>query len=94
MSVAFSFIVRYTSKQLQKPINYEFVTCKYWYVPHIIRFEVWKRVVFNSLRPSDVGKLTNIGSDNGLSPGRRQAILWINTEILLTGPLGTNFLKS
>ena len=38
-----------------------------------------------------VGKLTNIGSDNGLSPGRRQAIIWSNDGILLIGPLGTNF---
>ena len=34
---------------------------------------------------------TNIGSDNGLSPGRRQAIIWTNAGILLIGPLGTNF---
>ena len=38
-----------------------------------------------------VGKLTNIGSDNGLSPGRRQAIIWTNVGILLIGTLGTNF---
>ena len=38
-----------------------------------------------------VSKLTIIGSDNGLSPGRRQAIIWTNAGILLTGPLGTNF---
>ena len=38
-----------------------------------------------------VGKLTIIGSDNGLSPGRRQAIIWTNAGILLIGPLGTNF---
>ena len=38
-----------------------------------------------------VGKLTNIGSDNGLSPGRRQAIIWPYAGILLIGPLGTNF---
>ena len=37
-----------------------------------------------------VSKLTMIGSDNGLSPGRRQAIIWTNTGILLIGPLGTN----
>ena len=37
-----------------------------------------------------VGKLTIIDSDNGLSPGRRQAIIWTNAEILLIGPLGTN----
>ena len=37
-----------------------------------------------------VGKLIIIGSDNGLSPGRRQAIIWTNDRILLIGPLGTN----
>ena len=36
-------------------------------------------------------KLTIIGSDNGLSPGRRQAIIWSNAGILSIGPLGTNF---
>ena len=36
-----------------------------------------------------VGKLTITRSDNGLSPGRRQAIIWTNAEILLTGLLGT-----
>ena len=38
-----------------------------------------------------VGKLTILGSDNGLSSGRRQAIIWTNAAILLIGPLGTNF---
>ena len=38
-----------------------------------------------------VGKLTIIGSDNGLSPGRRQAIIWTNAGILLIGTLGRNF---
>ena len=36
-------------------------------------------------------KLTIIGSDYGLSPGWCQAIIWTNAEILLIGPLGTNF---
>ena len=40
-----------------------------------------------------VGKLTNIGSDNGLSPGRRQSIIWTNAGIPLIGPLGTNSLS-
>ena len=40
-----------------------------------------------------VGNLTTIGSDNGLSPGRRQAITWANVGILLIGPIGTNFNK-
>ena len=38
-----------------------------------------------------VSKLTIISSDNGLSPGRRQAIIWTNVGILLFGPPGTNF---
>ena len=32
-----------------------------------------------------VSKLTSIASDNGLSPGRRQAIIWNNAGILLIG---------
>ena len=38
-----------------------------------------------------VSKLTIIGSVNGLSPGRRRAIIWTNAEILLIRTLGTNF---
>ena len=37
-----------------------------------------------------VTELTSIASDNGLSPGRRQAIIWTNAGILLIGPIGTN----
>ena len=36
-------------------------------------------------------KLTSIGSHNGLSPGRRQTIIWTYAGILLIGPLGTDF---
>ena len=38
-----------------------------------------------------VSKLTTIGSDNGLSPGRRRAMIWTNSEILLIRTLRTNF---
>ena len=38
-----------------------------------------------------VGKLTFIGSDNGLSPGRRQAIIWTNAGLSLIKHLGTYF---
>ena len=38
-----------------------------------------------------VGNLTITVSDNGLSPGRRQAIIWTNAGILLMWTLGTNF---
>ena len=38
-----------------------------------------------------VGKLTINGSDNGLSPCRRQAIIWTQAGILLIEPLAANF---
>ena len=38
-----------------------------------------------------VSKLTIIGSDNGLSPERHQAIIWTNAGKLLIGPFWTNF---
>ena len=38
-----------------------------------------------------VSDLTIIGSDNGLSPDRRQALIWINAWILLTGPFWDQF---
>ena len=34
---------------------------------------------------------TTIGSDNGLLPGRHQAIIWTNDGILLIGTSGINF---
>ena len=43
------------------------------------------------LRWPTVSKLRCIGSDNGLSPGRRWAIIWPSAEILLIGPLGINY---
>ena len=43
-------------------------------------------LLFNLL----ASKLNIIGSDNGLSPGRRQAIIWTNAGIFLIVPLGTN----
>ena len=38
-----------------------------------------------------VGKLIIIGSDNGLSPDRPQAIIWTNAQLLSIGPLRTYF---
>ena len=45
----------------------------------------WGRVMDNCL-----SKLTIIGSDNGLSPDKCQAIIWTSAGVLLTGPLETN----
>ena len=38
-----------------------------------------------------ISKLTNIVSDNGLSPGRRRAIFWTSAGVLLIGLLVTKF---
>ena len=38
-----------------------------------------------------ISKLTITGSDNGLSPGQHQAIIWTNAGILLIRIIGTNF---
>ena len=61
-------------------------TPKHAHVLHKNVLTHWGRVTHIS-----VGKLTIIGSYNGLSPARRQAIIWTNGGILLIGPLGTNF---
>ena len=54
---------------------------------NMLRLEhYWGRVTHICL-----SKLTIIGSDNVLSPGRHQAIIRTNAGILLIGPLGTNF---
>ena len=57
-----------------------------WGLPAACRLTHWGRATHIC-----VGKLTTIGSDNGLSPGRRQPITWTNVGILLIEPLGTNF---
>ena len=38
-----------------------------------------------------VGQLTIIGSDNGLSPGRRQAITWTNAASIINWTLWKKF---
>ena len=58
---------------------------EYQCIYHITYLTHWGRVTHTC-----ISKLTIIGSDNGLSPGRRQAIFWTNAGILLIRPLGTN----
>ena len=38
-----------------------------------------------------ISEITIIGSDNSLSPGRRQAIIWTNAGMFSIASLGTNF---
>ena len=48
--------------------------------------------IINSLRPIDASvNWINISSDNGLSPGWHQAIIWTNAGILFLEPVETNF---
>ena len=54
--------------------------CRVWWLTH------WGRVMHIC-----ISKLTIIGSDNGLSPGQCQAIIWTNAWILLNGSLGATF---
>ena len=65
-------------------------------------FEMWKswfyRTILLMLNLTHWGRVTHIyvtkisiiGSGNGLSSDRRQAIIWTNAGILLIGTLGTN----
>ena len=57
-----------------------------WNIPALFQITHWGRVT-----QICVSETIIIGSDNGLSPGRRQAIIWTNAGILLIGPLGMNF---
>ena len=60
------------------------ITVRGWLVRY--RLTHWGRVTHIC-----VSNQTIIGPYNGLSPGRRQAIIWTNAGILLIGPWGTNF---
>ena len=53
--------------------------------PHKTYLTHWGRVMHIY-----VSKLSITGSVNGLSPGRRQAIIWTNDGILIIRTLGTN----
>ena len=67
--------------------QFDNILCLLWqWGSHIFYLTHWGRVTHIC-----VSRLTITGSDNGLSPGQRQAIIWTNAGILLIGPLGTNF---
>ena len=52
-------------------------------------FHHFLQVNWGQVTHKSVSKPTSIGSDNGLSPGWRQVIIWINVGILLIATLGT-----
>ena len=65
---------------LQITVQISWLSIHTWLLTH------WGRVTHIC-----VSELTIIGSDNGLSPGRRQAITWNNVGLSSIEPLGTNF---
>ena len=80
----------------QSQVLYPF-SLVYTWISNYIHYKIWDEMTspflthWGRVTHICVGKLTIIGSDNGLSPRRRQAIIWTNAGILLIGPLGTNF---
>ena len=85
--------VHYFGNYLHK--NHWKSTTNFTFNLHICR-EHWYLEVFSSwlthwgrVTHMGVSKLNVIGSDNGLSPARRQAIFRTNAGILLIRPLGT-----
>ena len=69
-------------------INRGFITCIGTTVP-VCTLTHWGRVTHIY-----VGKLIIIGSDNGLSPDRRQAIIWTNAWLLSIGHLRKYFIEN
>ena len=62
---------------------------------HSESMSVLYRAIFNSSPPPGAAYMCqiNMGSDNGSSPIRRQAIIYTNHGLLSIGPLGTNVSK-
>ena len=59
--------------------------------PYKVNICIYSLTYLGQVKHICVGKLTIIGSDYGLAPGRRQAIIWTNTGILSIQTLRTNF---
>ena len=67
--------------------NYNMIACR-------LQAGIWLLTHRGPVTHICTRRLAIIGSDNGLSPGRCQAIIWTNDGILLIGRLGTNFSES
>ena len=82
-------------KILQKERKYSFQTAYCgWTFEEVISYDLNSYSVlthWGRMTHICVSKLTIIGSDNGLSPGRRQAIIQTNVGTLIIGPQVTTF---
>ena len=90
MCVFILFFVSYVSNRCNRCMLSEFSTTAENWFNEVITTSAWGLLIW-WVTHICVSKLTIIGSDNGLSPNRRQAIIWTNAGKLLIGPLGTNF---
>ena len=81
------FIWNYKTPKSQSSIILNDVACLTMIYLEII--DQFRKAPLLSRRP--LSKLTITVSDNGLSPNRRQAIIWTNAGILFIRPLGINF---
>ena len=70
---------KYESICVLKDLGHSTCICKWMNKTNLLTH--WGRVTHIC-----VGNLPTIGSDNGLSPDRRQAIIWTSAGILLIGP--------
>ena len=62
-----------------------------WLCWYAMSLEIYTLIHWGRVMHIYISKLSIIGSDNGLSPDRRQAIIWTNAGMLLIRTLGTNF---
>ena len=74
----------------EKPLG-ELTKCKVKHLSDLMKYAHLYLTHWGRMMHICGDNMTIIGSDNGSSPGRRQAIIWTNAWILLIGPLGTNF---
>ena len=84
--VAYLGVASYTHTILLINVLWLEIGIRIWHQLHGHILNHWGRVTHIC-----VGKPTIIGSDNGLPPDRRQAIIWTNAGILLIGPFGIYF---
>ena len=61
-------------------------------ISQLSKYCIWGRVMYKRMRLWTVLNWVITDSGNGLSPLRRQAITWINDDLLSIGPFGNKLL--
>ena len=77
--------------EMERYIKYKIYDCKYGDMVPLIASTALSLTHWGRVTHICVIEISIIGSDNGLSPGRRQTIICTSAGILFIGPLGTNF---